>query len=535
MLGGAADTTHDTIYDTHSDAHAWYDDQFWIDLPMWLCLGSWVWSVAWIVLVFALGCSCKVGRFKNRRLKPPPGGFEAGDNVEALEGHSEDGAGGGAKWVPGTVKEVLGEGFYDVLYKDGSTETMVAEALISPANTPKSRYVPMNIGFSLHRWGEWIMLMLGESVLSLLIVSVKEELAYYATFFSGVISVILLQYIHFQSQPHHADHHALRRSIPGALTWSICMDCYSASLIALGASYKMMLYEFSEDHSSYDSSAEHSYDSGNSTATHYPTSAPTVHDRLLGASAPSSLQEGVWEGGRRLAGGGGGAAASMGWEERQQRIANIFCASLTITLILLEVMTLAHKGLRKNMEWLSAESEHCRLKKGFFIFTKFAVIAFTATISSWVTDCEQVAIAGTVVCIILAVLQIVEWILFEDTSEGSAVRMCPVSTVVAPLTLSPPPLTHHSFTTHTISSTAHTSLVHRSHYLLHHSHIPRSPPPEHDEAMHGDVENHIGPMGASTSDLHSISGERKSSGMRKFSMNGNGDLLILGSSSAVTI
>jgi hypothetical protein len=118
----------------------------------------------------------------------------------------------------------------------------------------------------------------------------------------------------------------------------------------------MMLYEFSEDHSSHDSTtdsaydpshASSAYDSGNSTATHYPTAAPTdtsAH-RFLGAASASSVQaaqQAVWEEGRRLA-GGGGAAASMGWEERQQRIANIFCASLTIALILLEVMTLAHK------------------------------------------------------------------------------------------------------------------------------------------------------------------------------------------------
>jgi hypothetical protein len=52
--------------------------------------------------------------------------------------------------------------------------------------------VPMNISFTIHRYGEWTMLMLGESVLSLLIVEVAEGSSYYKTFFSGIISITLL-------------------------------------------------------------------------------------------------------------------------------------------------------------------------------------------------------------------------------------------------------------------------------------------------------------------------------------------------------
>jgi hypothetical protein len=57
------------------------------------------------------------------------------------------------------------------------------------------------------------MLMLGESVLSLLIVDNEHEGDHYQTvFFAGVLTIILLRLLHFQSQPHGAEAHAARRN-----------------------------------------------------------------------------------------------------------------------------------------------------------------------------------------------------------------------------------------------------------------------------------------------------------------------------------
>ena len=47
------------------------------------------------------------------------------------------------------------------------------------------------------------------SVLSLLIVDLNEGYDYYMTFFAGVITVILMQYLHFQSHSHDPDKHAM--------------------------------------------------------------------------------------------------------------------------------------------------------------------------------------------------------------------------------------------------------------------------------------------------------------------------------------
>ena len=43
----------------------------------------------------------------------------------------------------------------------------------------RKRFVPSNIDFEIHRYGEWILLMIGEGVLSLLIVATTESKDYY--------------------------------------------------------------------------------------------------------------------------------------------------------------------------------------------------------------------------------------------------------------------------------------------------------------------------------------------------------------------
>lgn len=43
----------------------------------------------------------------------------------------------------------------------------------------RKRFVPSNIDFEIHRYGEWILLMIGEGVLSLLIVATTESPDYY--------------------------------------------------------------------------------------------------------------------------------------------------------------------------------------------------------------------------------------------------------------------------------------------------------------------------------------------------------------------
>mmetsp|Transcript_19003 Transcript_19003/g.26753 ORF Transcript_19003/g.26753 Transcript_19003/m.26753 type:complete len:337 (+) Transcript_19003:1-1011(+) len=120
--------------------------------------------------------------------------------------------------------------------------------VLSPKDFKKYS-VPINIEFCIHRYGEWTMLMLGESILSLLIVndvpSSQDYVAkYYTTFYVGVVSVTLLQYLYFKSQPHSADHHAMRRTRISGFSYGWITQLYSAALIVVGVSYKMILTEY---------------------------------------------------------------------------------------------------------------------------------------------------------------------------------------------------------------------------------------------------------------------------------------------------
>ena len=86
--------------------------------------------------------------------------------------------------------------------------------------------------------------------MSLLIVEISdEENEFYLTFYTGILSVILLQYLHFKSQPHHANEHAMRRTRLAGITYGILVQIYSASLIIVGVSYKMLLTEYSKENS----------------------------------------------------------------------------------------------------------------------------------------------------------------------------------------------------------------------------------------------------------------------------------------------
>jgi hypothetical protein len=102
--------------------------------------------------------------------------------------------------------------------------------------------VPMHIDFYMHRNGEWTMLMLGESIVSLLIVDVsKEGKEFYTTFLFGVLSVVFLYFLHFASQPYHASQHALRRSKNTGIVWGALQQIYSLALVALGAVFTLYL------------------------------------------------------------------------------------------------------------------------------------------------------------------------------------------------------------------------------------------------------------------------------------------------------
>lgn len=73
----------------------------------------------------------------------------------------------------------------------------------------QSNFVPNNIEYLIHRYGEWVMLMIGESVLALLIVDTTESEQYYAVTGLGIFTVTTLQILKYESEPHKPSRHAV--------------------------------------------------------------------------------------------------------------------------------------------------------------------------------------------------------------------------------------------------------------------------------------------------------------------------------------
>lgn len=194
------------------------------------------------------------------------------------------------------------------------------------------------------------MLMLGESILSLLIVDVPgEDTDYFATFYCSLITVILLQYLHFRSQPHNADGHALRRDKNAGWCWALMQFVYSASLIALGAAFTIFVLDFSSDES-------------------------------------RRLEE------RLLAGGGDSKYAQ---EDLRQMAAHVFSAALTLVFFSLDFMIVLHVGTQHSKERCYCEDTKKKNYKGyFFIIIRAGFICFVATISQWITDPETLSEIG---------------------------------------------------------------------------------------------------------------------------------------------
>jgi hypothetical protein len=202
------------------------------------------------------------------------------------------------------------------------------------------------------------MLMLGESILSLLIVTVVESWEYYQIYICGIVSTILLQYLHFASSPHDPDKHAMRRDSRAGLTFAILMIAYSISLIIVGTCFKMMLYEVV-----YKEQAKSAASSSSSTAHR---ALSSFVKRMLGGTSSASLR--------------------FSTEDRQQRIAHFFGGSLASVWFCMDMMTMVHIGwAEKKRKYTELPTTPLRLLFWICIALRIGLFVFFATLSQWVT------------------------------------------------------------------------------------------------------------------------------------------------------
>ena len=112
-------------------------------------------------------------------------------------------------------------------------------------NKQKHKMVPLHIGFVTDRFGSWMMMMIGESVLSLLLVEdegADTSSEFYYTFFAGFVIAQFIQSLHYSFEVFTSDGHALRRKHRAGASWMLLTTYYSLSIVLLGIGLKCMLY-----------------------------------------------------------------------------------------------------------------------------------------------------------------------------------------------------------------------------------------------------------------------------------------------------
>jgi hypothetical protein len=203
--------------------------------------------------------------------------------------------------------------------------------------------------------------MLGESILSILIVDLgigqdQEGNRFYSVYYCGILTVIGLQFLHFQSQPLHAEIHATRRSKNAGMLHHLLEHVYSLSLVLLGACFTFFL-TLSEDYSQ--------------------------SNQRMAASVDGETSD---------------------WSDDIHAVAYFFGGSLAAIFLSLDLKTINHLGFAECQNRCSETSHRSINWKGIVIvLVRIAVIIFVATMGSFETDPKQLSING-VSCVLAQML-----------------------------------------------------------------------------------------------------------------------------------
>jgi hypothetical protein len=237
----------------------------------------------------------------------------------------------------------------------------------------QQHFVPSNVDYVIHRYGDWIMLLIGESVLSLLIVQTIEAEEFYSTALLGGITVIIVQLIIFESEPSHALGHALWRSMFTATLYSILIQVLSIGLIGLGASYKVMLTNVFLDQQE----------------------AESGHRRLEGD--PLRISDTV--------------------------VDSLYCFSLSSVLLMLELMLGSHKRVTKSYRQLINDIWSFNVQSmnwhflAISLFKAFLII-YTMTLPFWASRPLEINLIGFLAVANVAMARILGWNYIDMEEQG---------------------------------------------------------------------------------------------------------------------
>ena len=103
---------------------------------------------------------------------------------------------------------------------------------------------PINVDFVIHRNAEFMFLMLGETVLQLVIQNEERGTwEHYVAMGAGYVVVLAMLYTYHITEPHAAEHHAMRRSAEAGVAYQITYQFKAVSVLLVGVGVKLVLYD----------------------------------------------------------------------------------------------------------------------------------------------------------------------------------------------------------------------------------------------------------------------------------------------------
>uniref|UniRef100_A0A7S4AHK8 Uncharacterized protein n=1 Tax=Pseudo-nitzschia australis TaxID=44445 RepID=A0A7S4AHK8_9STRA len=295
---------------------------------------------------------------------------------------------------------------------------------LSPKNPDiRAQIVPMNIDFFIHRFGEFTMLFFGEAIMGLLIVETTESYTYYVVAMVGVLNVIVLQASKYDSEPHgEAEEHCLRKGLQPFFAYSLLTQSLCLGLIAFAVSFKVGLNILVLEHkeNQYDGYGGNNYDdvvdgigydgygsyadghSNNSTFDY----GNDYYDQDYGKH-------------RALRALGGGVPTVSA-----KTISILYCSSLTIVLISIEMMSYLHKGgLMKTYSLFASKGNNktkrkrVQWKRFFGTLFKIGLLGLVSTLYLWVKHLGFLVSVGIAISIVFDVSKVIEHILETRAEE----------------------------------------------------------------------------------------------------------------------
>mmetsp|Transcript_37558 Transcript_37558/g.76808 ORF Transcript_37558/g.76808 Transcript_37558/m.76808 type:complete len:705 (-) Transcript_37558:1077-3191(-) len=218
-------------------------------------------------------------------------------------------------------------------------------------------YVPANIDYLIHRYGEFVMLMIGEGILSLLIIETVETKEYYVVVACGMLTMIFIYVLKTESEPSDSSKHALWRSQFGVMSYSLFMYTLTIGLIGFGVSYKAFLHDI------YDEVVEN-----------------IVHTYFTDRG---------------------------------------FCGFLTAVILSLELMNASHRGLLNSISYLFRADDEGKKKLNWPVaivaLLKVGIVLFCVTIFTWTNDPDTLTVSGLLVVVALSITRVLNHIFINET------------------------------------------------------------------------------------------------------------------------